>query len=574
MARHSSPSRRHALEIRRTPAHRRTAADTGTPRAALAAVPVRRGGTVVTVAGGALSLAGAGAAGWVAASQLPVLLDIVQQAEVAPAARTVTLVSLGSPAAAEAPTQPLGAVDPAAVAATATLPVARSATPQSAPQPAPQVAAPAAAPRPAASAPAAQPATPAPAQESAGEDTSNDSQDSDSRAGTSDDGDSSSSDSTDDDATNSDAKSGDTKDGDTKDGDTKDGDSKDGDSKSGDSDTEDGDTGDAANGASTGGDSGSGNSTGSSASGSDSSSGDNSGSDDSSSNSSGSDNSSSDNSSSDTTSADSDSSDSAARGASDAGSSGSAASAASASSASSGTRLDPRIAPGSTGLPAAAGRTASGDLPSQIIDTKNWYLTLPTGKKGSPDIVEGSALARYHSQFFQVSPAKDGVVFTANTSGATTSGSHYPRSELREMNGSQKASWDGRKGRHTMEIVQAITETPKSKPDVIAGQIHGTTDDLMQIHLSGSRLTVKYADGKKYVDLDPNYKLGTMFAVKIESAGGRVKVWYNGQLKADLPIWTATSYFKAGVYTNSNPSKGDRSGEGQVVIRSLSVQHA
>ena len=124
-----------------------------------------------------------------------------------------------------------------------------------------------------------------------------------------------------------------------------------------------------------------------------------------------------------------------------------------------------------------------------------------------------------------------------------------------------------------MEIVEAITETPKEKPDVIAGQIHGTSDDLMQIHLSGNLLRVKYADGKKYVDLDPNYRLGTMFAVKIESAGGKVKVWYNGQLKADLAINSSTSYFKAGVYTNSNPSTGDKSGEGQVVIRSLDVRH-
>ena len=233
------------------------------------------------------------------------------------------------------------------------------------------------------------------------------------------------------------------------------------------------------------------------------------------------------------------------------------------------TGLDSRISPG---LPTNTG-PVSGDLPSELIDTKDWYLTLPTGKQGSPDLVEGSALAKYHSEFFQLNPAKDGVVFTAGTNGVTTSGSHYPRSELREMVGSDKASWDGRKGKHTMEIVEAITETPKAKPDVIAGQIHGTTDDLMQIHLSGQNLRVKYADGKKFVDLDPNYKLGTMFNVKIESTGGRVKVWYNGQQKADLPISSATSYFKAGVYVNSNPSKGDKSGEGQVVIKSLAVRH-
>jgi Alginate lyase len=231
---------------------------------------------------------------------------------------------------------------------------------------------------------------------------------------------------------------------------------------------------------------------------------------------------------------------------------------------------------GSSAVPeqATPGRTASR-FPSEIIDPENWYLTLPTGKKGSPDTIDAAKLASYHSEFFQLNEQRNGVVFTANAGGVTTSGSHYPRSELREMNGDEKASWDGRKGTHTMVLDQAITETPKNKPDVIAGQIHGTTDDLMQIHLSGTQLTVKYADGKKKVPLDDNYQLGKRFNVKIESSEGHVKVWYDGAEKADLAINSSTSYFKAGAYVNSNTSKGDSSSaEGQVVIYNVDVQHA
>jgi hypothetical protein len=228
---------------------------------------------------------------------------------------------------------------------------------------------------------------------------------------------------------------------------------------------------------------------------------------------------------------------------------------------------------GAAPMPVLSGRVASS-LPSELIDVSHWYLTLPTGTEGDPDTVEGSQLAGYHSPYYQLTPARNGVVFTAATAGATTSGSKYPRSELREMVGSEKASWDGRRGRHTMDIVEAITRTPSAKPDVVAGQIHATSDDLMQIHLSGRRLTVMYDDGHKSVDLDPNYQLGTLFAVRIESAEGRVRVWYNGGLKADLPISSPTSYFKAGAYTNSNPSKGDSSGVGQVVITSLVVRHS
>jgi hypothetical protein len=214
-------------------------------------------------------------------------------------------------------------------------------------------------------------------------------------------------------------------------------------------------------------------------------------------------------------------------------------------------------------------------FPSEIIDASNWYLTLPTGKEGDPDTVEGSALETYDSEHFQLNDSRDGVVFTANAGGVTTENSKYPRSELREMKGTEKASWDGRSGTHVMELDQAITKVPSTKPDVIAGQIHGGSDDVMQIHLSGSQLTVKYADGKKEVVLDDSYRLGKRFRVKIQSADGKVKVWHNGELKADLPIYGSESYFKAGAYVNSNTDKGASSSDiGQVVIYGVNISHS
>jgi hypothetical protein len=211
-------------------------------------------------------------------------------------------------------------------------------------------------------------------------------------------------------------------------------------------------------------------------------------------------------------------------------------------------------------------------FPAQIIDASKWYLTLPTGSEGHPDTVDD--LATYTSKWFRLTDAKDGVVFTANAGGATTVNSHYPRSELREMINGEKASWDGSSGTHTMELEEAITKTPATKPDVISAQIHGGDDDVMQIHLSGSRLTVKYADGDKDVVLDPAYKLGERFRVKIQSAEGQVRVWFNGEMKATLPISGTGNYFKAGAYVNSNPEKGaDPDDVGQVVIYGLKISH-
>jgi hypothetical protein len=213
-------------------------------------------------------------------------------------------------------------------------------------------------------------------------------------------------------------------------------------------------------------------------------------------------------------------------------------------------------------------------FPADLIDTSQWYLTLPTGAEGDPDTVEGESLKTLDNEWFTLNESRDGIVFTANAGGVTTENSNYPRSELREMNGSEKAAWDGRKGTHVMELDQAITQVPATKPDVIAGQIHGGDDDVMQIHLSGDLLTVKYDDGDKEVVLDDSYQLGERFTVKIVSSDSRVTVWHNGELKADLPIFGTASYFKAGVYVNSNTDKGANSSDiGQVVVYRVDISH-
>lgn len=225
--------------------------------------------------------------------------------------------------------------------------------------------------------------------------------------------------------------------------------------------------------------------------------------------------------------------------------------------------------------PAVPATTTDAGKPGDIIDLSQWYLTLPTGQAGSPDTVKQPALADYSSQYMRLNDNRDGVVFTAHAGGTTTKNSKYPRSELREMQNGELAAWDGAKGTHSMEIRQAVTKLPTAKPEVVVGQIHGTSDDLMQIHLSGSKLTVKYDDGGKTVSLDDDYQLGRVFTVRIESAGGRVKVWYEGAQKADLPISSSTSYFKAGNYLQTNTDRGDdASASAEVVIYALTVRHA
>jgi hypothetical protein len=223
----------------------------------------------------------------------------------------------------------------------------------------------------------------------------------------------------------------------------------------------------------------------------------------------------------------------------------------------------------------AASKTSNNRLPGDVIDLKNWYLTLPSGSAGDPDTVQQPKLASYTSKFFRLNDTRDGVAFTATAGGTTTENSHYPRAELREMNGSAKAAWSNTRGTHTLTARQAITALPTAKPEIVSAQIHGGDDDVMQVRLEGTKLVVQYDDGKSEIVMDPKYKVGTVFDVKIVAAGGRVLVSYNGAQKAEIKQSGSGWYFKSGSYLQSNTSKGDKpNAEGTVVIYSLKVTHS
>jgi poly(beta-D-mannuronate) lyase len=217
----------------------------------------------------------------------------------------------------------------------------------------------------------------------------------------------------------------------------------------------------------------------------------------------------------------------------------------------------------------------SAQSPSDLIDLSNWYLTLPTGDDGDPDQVHEPELATYSGPAFHLDDAKDGVAFTADAGGATTKGSEYPRSELREMSGEDKASWSNTSGTHTLNLREAFTQLPPVKPEVVGAQIHDAENDVVLIRLVGERLVAEYGRDSTRITIDPTYKLGTPYDLKITAADSHIQIFYNGSLAADIPMNGSGWYFKAGAYVLSNPDKGDSpDAEGQVVIYSLRVEHS
>lgn len=250
-------------------------------------------------------------------------------------------------------------------------------------------------------------------------------------------------------------------------------------------------------------------------------------------------------------------------------------------------KATPTPTPSPTPMPSPTPTTgqapATGtSYPSQILNLTNWKLTLPIGPSENPTEIKQPELATYKiDPWFVVS--QDGEVrFRAPVNGVTTSGSNYPRSELREMtnNGQEKASWSSNSGTHTMFLDQAVTAVPEKKKHVVAGQIHDAKDDVIVIRLEYPNLYVN-VDGKNVHKLDSSYALGRRFTIQFQVSGDQTKVYYEGSVD---PVYTLNksysgAYFKAGAYPQSNCSKEGSSSlcneqnYGEVIVYRALVTH-
>jgi poly(beta-D-mannuronate) lyase len=202
-----------------------------------------------------------------------------------------------------------------------------------------------------------------------------------------------------------------------------------------------------------------------------------------------------------------------------------------------------------------------------------WKLQLPITVDGKLVELPQSQLAEGYGSYYFRSPDGAAVMFRAPAGGATTSGSSYPRSELREMDGSRQAAWSTRSGNHVLTVKQAVTALPPVKPHIVTAQIHGGNDDVVQIRLEGKRLIATFL-GDEAAVLDPDYKLGTPYIVALGATKGRVSVWHNGVKRLDKPYSGSRCYFKTGAYLQTNPSKGDdRQAIGEVALYGLLLSH-
>jgi len=205
-------------------------------------------------------------------------------------------------------------------------------------------------------------------------------------------------------------------------------------------------------------------------------------------------------------------------------------------------------------------------LPAQVLDLTNWKLTLPINSDATinPDEIKQPQLNTYtNADYFFTNKSNDAVTFKANAGGATTSGSNFPRSELREMveNGKKPAAWSSAEGTHTLFIDQRITHLPDVRKHMVVGQIHDADKYVIFFRIEDKKLLVSVNGGARET-LDDNYVLGTRFSVKMVVSNNKVKCYYNEVLKYTFDINFTGGYFKAGAYVQSS-CQGAKKTEGE-----------
>jgi hypothetical protein len=248
------------------------------------------------------------------------------------------------------------------------------------------------------------------------------------------------------------------------------------------------------------------------------------------------------------------------------------------------------------------GGQSTGSKPRDLIQfngpNQAWKLNLDTNAGGEHPGEQGGSVEKSAKDLaqgfvddghFEVVENGSAVRFRSHLNGATTGGSKYPRTELREMkpgDPTKKAEWNPADATvRTLTAHVKVVQTPStpSHKRVSIGQIHGGDDDLLQIMYDAEKKAIGYTwpdssdEGAWKKNLIHPYTPGTWFTYRIQAGGGRVRIFIDGQEKAvENDVDSPRCYFKAGAYTQSSvikqPGTAKPNDFGEAVFRSVVVE--
>lgn len=193
-------------------------------------------------------------------------------------------------------------------------------------------------------------------------------------------------------------------------------------------------------------------------------------------------------------------------------------------------------------------------VPHSQFNLTGFNLQLPVPKNNSITIIKGSELAQFSSENFYYSTGDKSIRFFCSSDGKATQGSHYPRTELRQVN-----DWHFENS-HSLQVKMAVLKQP-STGKIIIGQIHGNSKGTEAVKIWWNNGEVqagfkKEVDGKEQrITLLRNISLGQIFDYNIQQNNLEVQVTINQQTTTfNLgDSWKSESvYFKTGNYLQDN----------------------
>lgn len=223
-----------------------------------------------------------------------------------------------------------------------------------------------------------------------------------------------------------------------------------------------------------------------------------------------------------------------------------------------------------------------GSDPSDIIDLTAWKITWPLDENGDDNSDEtsyssrndnaydwpdadndliGAISAPFDEYMYVSEDDNDEVRFKAHVGGATTEGSGYPRSELRQLVGGGDNYWDADDYQY-LEVRARVTNLPDIKPEVCMVQIHGPENEPLRIEYDAESSGLHITKNDELADEDSNvlpYSLGEQLFIRVTVEDGEIDVVIVNESRPIEDPWTSswasdddTGFFKVGCYTQSS----------------------
>lgn len=206
--------------------------------------------------------------------------------------------------------------------------------------------------------------------------------------------------------------------------------------------------------------------------------------------------------------------------------------------------------------------------PSSNFDLSAWKLQTLDANSNFTEIQATTLSNSYTSSFFYTDTTDGSMVFRVPSNGQSTSGSSYPRVELRQMTGG--ANWKLTDAtEHYLTAQCKVIAVAPAKPQTIIGQIHGseTNSELLKLRWTGylagqckieARYELNDATKAEYgVTLASGLSLGDLITYTITMKNGTINCTVNGisasQTYTNAFFGTTDAYyFKAGNYLQYN----------------------